>query len=250
MAWPSLDEVKVEPGKDKKKDSAKKEETESNGTLDVQQEGTENPTSPKESQEHTGSKKKGVNWVPLELETPRQHSSRGRGGSRGGARSPNNTSQNPNNPMNRPSWRSQGPGPNPNPNSGRGGPRRGGRGGYNGVRTYYPPSTPVYFAPTLDPESLKQAVLKQIEYYFSVENLCKDLYLRTQMDEEGWIPLALIANFNRVKQLVTDTQQIIEIVQSSTFLECKDEKLRRKEDWKTWVLPKEQTPSPTSPKTE
>ncbi len=73
------------------------------------------------------------------------------------------------------------------------------------------------------------------------------------MDEEGWIPIAVIAAFNRVKTLTADIQQLTEIVQSSTFLEYKDEKLRRKEDWKFWVLPtkQEQNPSPTtSPKSD
>ncbi len=122
QAWPSLEEVKTEPAKDKKKET-KKEEADSNGT-DTQTDTTENATSPKEAatQEHTNNKKKGtptthnaliklgVNWVPLEIEAPRQHSGRGRGGSRGRGAS---SSQNPNNPMNRSSWRSQAPNPNP-----------------------------------------------------------------------------------------------------------------------------------------
>ncbi|KAK8944067.1 hypothetical protein KSP40_PGU015513 [Platanthera guangdongensis] len=42
------------------------------------------------------------------------------------------------------------------------------------------------------------ALLKQIEYYFSVENLCKDEYLRKNMDEHGWVSIFLIADFRRV----------------------------------------------------
>lgn len=42
-----------------------------------------------------------------------------------------------------------------------------------------------------------EAVQRQIEYYFSVENLCKDLFLRSKMDQDGWIPLLVVANFNR-----------------------------------------------------
>lgn len=58
------------------------------------------------------------------------------------------------------------------------------------------------------------------------------------MDEEGWIPLSVISNFNRIKFLTTDTNTILETIKGSTILECNDEKIRRKDDWKTWVIPK------------
>jgi len=232
-AWPSLEEVKTEPVTAKKKE-IKKEDGETNGTTDtstVINDTTETVTSPKESQEQNSKKKGGVNWIPLEIEAPRQHhNTRGRGGPRGGRPNLNN-----NNPMNRPSWRSQGTNP-------RGGNRRG-RGGYN-PRPYIPPSM-VYFPPQiLDPESLKQAVLKQIEYYYSVENLCKDTWLRSQMDDEGWTPVTVIAAFNRLKQLTTDTQLILEVLHNSTDFETKDEKMRKKEDWKTWLPPKKEKIEP------
>ena len=35
------------------------------------------------------------------------------------------------------------------------------------------------------------AVRKQIDYYFSVANLVKDVYLRSNMDDNGWIPLTV-----------------------------------------------------------
>lgn len=46
-------------------------------------------------------------------------------------------------------------------------------------------------------QQVMEAVMKQIEYYFSVENMCKDIFLRSKMDENGWIPLLVVANFNR-----------------------------------------------------
>lgn len=33
---------------------------------------------------------------------------------------------------------------------------------------------------------------------YSQDNLCKDLFLRQNMDEQGWVPISLIAGFNRV----------------------------------------------------
>lgn len=42
------------------------------------------------------------------------------------------------------------------------------------------------------------------EYYFSVENLCNDMFLRQQMNADGYLPLSFIANFNRVRTLTND----------------------------------------------
>ena len=39
------------------------------------------------------------------------------------------------------------------------------------------------------------------EYYFSVENLCKDLYLRGKMDTQGFVSLGEIVQFNRIRRL-------------------------------------------------
>jgi len=89
----------------------------------------------------------------------------------------------------------------------------------------------------LEGEILTEVIQKQIEYYFSVENLCKDLYLRGHMDPEGWVPTSLLAGFNRVKALINDPEEIIESLTYSEILECKDGKLRRKDDWKVWLLP-------------
>lgn len=51
-------------------------------------------------------------------------------------------------------------------------------------------------------------------YYFSVENLCKDLYLRNKMDADGFVSLAEIANFNRIRQITQDIRLVSEERQS------------------------------------
>ncbi|KAI0523269.1 hypothetical protein KFK09_005664 [Dendrobium nobile] len=67
----------------------------------------------------------------------------------------------------------------------------------------FPAHTPqVMLFPAVDPQ--RAMLLKQIDYYFSLENLCKDLYLRQNMDEQGWVPISLIAGFNRVSMLETE----------------------------------------------
>lgn len=119
---------------------------------------------------------------------------------------------------------------------------------------------PMYlFAPQLPPESLRgippfvphsiphamlfpgmdqqrAQLLKQIEYYFSNENLCKDVYLRQNMDEQGWVSISLIAGFNRVRQLTNSTQYILDTVRLSTLVEVQGEKIRRRNDWMNWLL--------------
>jgi hypothetical protein len=58
--------------------------------------------------------------------------------------------------------------------------------------------------------ALASIVITQIEYYFSIKNLTKDLYLRKLMDSEGWVPLYAIASFRRMNILLTDEQYINE----------------------------------------
>jgi la-related protein 1 len=70
----------------------------------------------------------------------------------------------------------------------------------------------------LDP--IRWQLLGQLEYYLSPQNMASDFFLRQrvsglliskclrypysnlymQMDSRGWIPMALIASFNRVRQ--------------------------------------------------
>lgn len=43
---------------------------------------------------------------------------------------------------------------------------------------------------------------KHSEYFFQKDNLCRDTFLRSHLDEEGWVPLALICNFPTVSRSV------------------------------------------------
>ncbi|XP_020578036.1 la-related protein 1B-like [Phalaenopsis equestris] len=99
----------------------------------------------------------------------------------------------------------------------------------------HPAPTPqlMYF-PAVDPQ--RAMLLKQIDYYFSPENLCKDLYLRQNMDEQGWVPISLIAGFNRVKQLTNNIPYILDTVLLSNVVEVQGDKIRKRNDWMTWVL--------------
>ena len=49
------------------------------------------------------------------------------------------------------------------------------------------------------------------EYYFSRENLQKDFFLRRKMDSEGFLPVTLVASFNRVRSLTNDVSFIMQV---------------------------------------
>lgn len=57
------------------------------------------------------------------------------------------------------------------------------------------------------------------EYYFSEENLVKDFFLRRKMNAQGFLPLTLIASFQRVQNLTMDIDLVIDAVLESDRLE-------------------------------
>uniref|UniRef100_A0A804HW45 HTH La-type RNA-binding domain-containing protein n=1 Tax=Musa acuminata subsp. malaccensis TaxID=214687 RepID=A0A804HW45_MUSAM len=122
------------------------------------------------------------------------------------------------------------------------------------IRAPPPPTTapfvgmPPYFRPFVSPlgypamflppaDHQRFMLVKQIEYYFSPDNLCKDLFLRRNMDDQGWVPISLIASFNRVKQLTRDMPHILDAVRGSTVVEVQGEKIRKRGDWMKWMMP-------------
>jgi len=72
-------------------------------------------------------------------------------------------------------------------------------------------------------EQIKQFVKRQIEYYFSDENLETDIFLRRKMDANGYIALSVIAAFNRVKSLSQNYDLIVESIRSSDKLELSED---------------------------
>ncbi|CAG5129722.1 unnamed protein product, partial [Candidula unifasciata] len=78
--------------------------------------------------------------------------------------------------------------------------------------------TPVYYGAT--PQSYTPGTLKhQIEYYFSEDNLVKDLFLRKKMDKEGWVKLDLVLSFNKVKEMNADYESLVKAIKKSDKLE-------------------------------
>lgn len=149
-------------------------------------------------------------------------------------------------------------------------PAQRGRGGRNGAGNYHrmslpngqtrmpavqaqfgpydysiPPMAGIPFQPHPYWDNMVVPMLKsQIEYYFSIENLCKDMYLRARMDSQGFVPLHFISAFKRMRDLSPDLGLIRAVCEESIDVEyivgeddC--ERLRRREDWQKFVLPME-----------
>lgn len=82
------------------------------------------------------------------------------------------------------------------------------------------------------------AALKgQIEYYFGMENLCRDVYLRMNMNEQGWCTLAFLTTFSRVKSLATEVSLIQQSIKDSEIVELDptEQMIRKRGDWAAWV---------------
>ncbi|KAK2998020.1 hypothetical protein RJ639_025773 [Escallonia herrerae] len=111
----------------------------------------------------------------------------------------------------------------------------------------------------------------------SNENLIKDIFLRQNMDDQGWVPIKLIAGFKKVSFLIlmsasscspgslsplletlqllpecsaylrlfccqvmylTDNiQLILDAVRTSNIVELQGDRVRRRNDWMRWIMP-------------
>ncbi|KZS97079.1 La-domain-containing protein, partial [Sistotremastrum niveocremeum HHB9708] len=88
----------------------------------------------------------------------------------------------------------------------------------------------------------RRALLGQIEYYFGDENVARDTYLREQMDSQGWVPIGILANFNRVRSLTSGTASASELIKDvmslSSLLEVRNDHVRLNNGrWRVFILP-------------
>lgn len=80
----------------------------------------------------------------------------------------------------------------------------------------------------------------QLKYYFSTDNLCRDVYLRKHMNKEGFVSLQFIFSFSMVKNMAkNDYTTLVEAAKDIDILEmmCEndDAKVRLKNGWEKWV---------------
>ncbi|KFK43639.1 hypothetical protein AALP_AA1G152700 [Arabis alpina] len=69
-------------------------------------------------------------------------------------------------------------------------------------------------------DELKQKIIRQVEYYFSDENLPTDKFLLNAMKKtkKGFVPISTIATFQKMKKLTRDHALIVSALKESSFL--------------------------------
>lgn len=112
---------------------------------------------------------------------------------------------------------------------------------YPGVPMTAPPYPPQPYN-----YEIKSVLTQQVEYYFSVNNLCKDSHLRKHMDSQGFVFLSVIHGFSRVNQLSGGDYPLLRAAVADSvlidFVSGKDgiDRLRSRAHWQKFVLPVEQ----------
>lgn len=98
-----------------------------------------------------------------------------------------------------------------------------------------------------------QALGRQLEYYFSDENLGTDVFLRRQMDAEGFVAFDVVANFNRIRHISNGDENAVRAAIHDTpsiefVIGDGKELMRRRGDWQKFIIDGESTtrnPGPT-----
>jgi len=90
-----------------------------------------------------------------------------------------------------------------------------------------------------DPETAREAAKQQLAFYFSPDNLARDTFLRQYMDVDGFIPVALLAQFQRMQMITLDVDIVREAIKELEQLEydTENDKVRVRENWKMWLMP-------------
>ncbi|KAM4101188.1 hypothetical protein ACB094_05G124700 [Castanea mollissima] len=74
--------------------------------------------------------------------------------------------------------------------------------------------------PAVLTDDLKHKIIKQAEYYFSDENLPNDKHMMSlvKKNKEGFVPIAVIGSFRKMKKLTRDYKLIAAALRESSFL--------------------------------
>ncbi|XP_058201200.1 la-related protein 6A isoform X1 [Rhododendron vialii] len=69
-------------------------------------------------------------------------------------------------------------------------------------------------------DDLRDKIIKQVEYYFSDENLPTDKFLMNYVTQnvQGFVPIAVVASFKKMKKLTQDRSLIVAALKESSFL--------------------------------
>ncbi|CAM9339551.1 unnamed protein product, partial [Ectocarpus fasciculatus] len=73
---------------------------------------------------------------------------------------------------------------------------------------------------------IRELIKKQIEYYFSKENLVHDAFLASQMDAQMSAPISVIMKFGKIKVLTQDENVLKEALESSTAVTVVENRIK------------------------
>lgn len=99
-----------------------------------------------------------------------------------------------------------------------------------------------YAVNTRELTALKHAAVKQVEYFFSIDELIKNVYMRKHMDVDGFLPAAIVFNFPSVLSFCVPYYDLLDALKDSESVEVnfENECLRVKggeEQYKRWLFP-------------
>lgn len=97
----------------------------------------------------------------------------------------------------------------------------------------------------LSAENLRESLKKELEFYFSRENLSKDLYLMSQMDSDQFVPIWTIASMEGIKALTTDMELILDVLRSSPMVQVDEKGERVRPNHKRCIIILREVPETT-----
>jgi len=103
-------------------------------------------------------------------------------------------------------------------------------------------NVPMYTPTYEELAAYKIAAVKQVEYFFSTGELIKNIFMRNQMDVEGYLPAAIVFNFPSVLSFSVPYYDMLEALKESKSVQVdyKNECLRlkgRDDEYKKWLFP-------------
>jgi la-related protein 4 len=93
---------------------------------------------------------------------------------------------------------------------------------------------------------VRNQLRKQFEYYFSPDNLRKDTFLQSLMDENKYVSISSIAQFKKVRELTQNQQLIIDAIRDSYVLQLDNSLTKVRSSQKRCVLILREIPSSTT----
>lgn len=108
-----------------------------------------------------------------------------------------------------------------------------------------PPLPPQPAPPQLSLDQLRLALANQLEYYFSRENLANDTYLLSQMDNDQFVPIWTIANFNAIKRLTNDLELITAVLRDSPNVQVDEDGVKVRPNHKRCIVILREIPDDT-----